>query len=85
MKNGISKDRILAITASVLALVVIVLSTLGLLDVIEYSLYLTTPLLSVILAIQTYMNWDKHKGVAIFSLCAGIFVLVCSVAIIIFM
>ena len=76
MKNGISKDRILAITASILSIITIVFAVLGLLDVIGYSLYVTTPLLGVILGIQAYMNWHKNKGVAIFSICVSAFMII---------
>lgn len=83
MKNRISKERVLAIIASVLSVIVIVVAVLGLLNVIEYSLYITTPMLSVILGIQAYMHWNKNKGVAIFSLCAAVFMIIATIVVLI--
>lgn len=76
------KERIIKITAVVLSTIVIIFSVLGLLDVIEFSLYITTPLLGVILALQAYIHWQKNKGVAIFSLCVAIFMIITTVIVI---
>jgi len=78
------KERIIKITAVVLSTIVIIFSVLGLLDVIDFSLYITTPLLGVILALQAYIHWQKNKGVAIFSLCVAIFMII-TTAIVIFL
>ena len=79
------KENILPILQIAVSLTVIVLSALGLAGVFEHASKITTPLLGVLLLLQAGSHWGKRKGIAIFSLCAGIFVLVCSVVILIFM
>jgi hypothetical protein len=61
--------------------VIIVLASLALFDVWDRALDVSTPLMAIVLTLQAIQEWKKNKGIAIFSLCAAIFVFGCAIAV----
>lgn len=60
----------------------LIFSVLQILGVWDKANYIAIPLLGATLVIQTVQEWNSRRGAAIFSLVAAIFVLVCTVAVI---
>lgn len=85
MNKTVLKEKVLPALQIIVALAVIIVSGLGLAGVIEHASRITTPLLGVLLIVQGASFWEKRKGIAIFDLCGGAFILICSVIILIVM
>ena len=77
-------SKIVAVCTIVIAVAIIVLAILQILDVWPAAPYLYMPLMGVNLLLQAYSYWKTNRGVAIFSLCAAGFVLVCTAVILCF-
>ena len=60
---------------------VIVLATLQLLGIWDKAINLAAPLIGVVLLIQSIQEWKQHRGVAIFGLCAALFIFVCTIVV----
>lgn len=74
-------SKIVTVCTVVVSAAIIVLSILQICNVWAFAPYLYMPLIGVNLLLQAYSQWKTNKGVAIFSLCAAGFVLVCSAVI----
>lgn len=65
------------------SLVVIVLAVLQLVRVLPFAGLYYLPFMFVIMVVQTLRFWKSHKGVAIFSLCVAVFLLLCYAAVLV--
>ena len=74
-------NKFLTIGRIVGSIVIIVLASLALFDVWDRALDVSTPLMAIVLTLQAIQEWKKNKGIAIFSLCAAIFVFGCAIAV----
>ena len=63
----------------VTSILVIVLATFQLLGVWDKAINLAAPLMGVVLLIQSVQEWKKQRGVAIFGLCAALFIFGCAI------
>ena len=81
-KERTTAGKIQFVSILSISLIVIVLCVLQLMGIWEESRYLTQPLLGVLLLLQAADQWrQKNRGTAIFSMCAALFVIGCTVAI----
>lgn len=68
----------LRIAASIL---VVVFAALQLLGVWDKAINLAAPLMGTVLLIQSVQEWKKQRGVAIFGLCAALFIFGCAIVV----
>lgn len=66
------------IAASIL---VVVFAALQLLGVWDKAINLAAPLMGTVLLIQSVQEWKKQRGVAIFGLCAALFIFGCAIVV----
>ena len=78
------KEKILRIGTAVLSPAVICLAALQLLGVWENAILVYEPLMGIILLLQTIQYWNKDRKVAVFQLCAALFVLAVAAYILLF-
>ena len=69
-----TSEKILSLFVSICSIIIIVLAFIQILGIWENSINVFEPLLGVVILIQAIQNWKKNKIVAIFSLCASIFI-----------
>lgn len=69
-----TSEKILSLFVSICSIIIIVLAFMQILGIWENSINVFEPLLGVVILIQAIQNWKKNKIVAIFSLCASIFI-----------
>lgn len=72
--------RILLIVKIVLSIVIIVWAILSLFEIWDDSEYLYVPSMGMLMLIQTIEEWNKHRAIAVFSLCASLFIFACFIA-----
>lgn len=70
------KDNVVSVIRVVLSLAVAVLAVLQLIGVWENAIYVYEPLMGVVLLFQAYYFRNRSRGLAIFSLCTAVIVLV---------
>ena len=66
------------IAASIL---VVIFAALQLLGVWDKAINLAAPLMGTVLLIQSVQEWKKQRGVAIFGLCAALFIFGCAIVV----
>lgn len=69
-----TSEKILSLFVSISSIIIIVLAFMQILGIWENTINVFEPLLGVVILIQAIQNWKKNKIVAIFSLCASIFI-----------
>ena len=74
-------DKVMIAVRMIASIGVIVLALLQLFGVWEQAINVTTPLMGVVLLVQSIQEWKQRRGVAIFSLCAALFVLACAIVV----
>lgn len=76
-KKGNEKVLIVAkITCSVF---IIILALMQLIGIWDKAIDIFEPLLGILMIIQAMENWIKNRRLAIFSLCAALFVFACAI------
>ena len=70
-----TKDRILNLARIVTSLLVVVFSLLQLFAVWDRGMHVAVPLMGVNELLSSIQEWNKNRGLAIFGLCCGIFLL----------
>ena len=78
------KEKILSISVMALSVAVICLAALQLLGIWEDAIRVFEPLGGVILLLQAARYWNEERRVAVFQLCAALFVLGVAVYILFF-
>ena len=78
------KEKILSISVMALSVAVICLAALQLLGIWEDAIRVFEPLMGIILLLQSVQYWDRDRKVAVFQLCAALFVLGAAVYILFF-
>lgn len=74
-------DKVMIAVRMIASVGVIVLASLQLFGVWEQAINVTTPLMGVVLLVQSIQEWKQRRGAAIFSLCAALFVFACAIAV----
>ena len=65
----------------VASFLLVVLAALQLLGVRDKAINLAAPLMGIVLLIQSAQEWKPQRGVAIFGLCAALFVFGCAIVV----
>ena len=74
-------DKFMLSVRIVASILVVALVSLQLLGVWDKAINLAAPLMGVVLLIQSVQEWKEHRGVAIFGLCAALFIFGCSIVV----
>ena len=72
-------DKFMLIVRIVASILVVVFAALQLLGVWDKAINLAAPLMGIVLLIQSVQEWKKQRGVAIFGLCAALFIFGCAI------
>lgn len=73
--------QVMIIVRIVASIGVMVLAALQLLGVWDKAINLAAPLIGVVLLIQSIQEWKQHRGIAIFGLCAALFIFGCAIVV----
>ena len=74
-------DKVMLVVRIIASFLVVVLAALQLLGVRDKAINLAAPLMGIVLLIQSVQEWKQQRGVAIFGLCAALFVFGCAVVV----
>jgi len=74
-------SKIALIASIVVAFAIIVLAIMQIFDLWSNAGYVYIPLMGINLLLQAYTQWKQNRCVAVFSLCAAVFVLACAIAV----
>ena len=74
-------DKFMLSVRIVASILVVTLASLQLLGVWDKAINMAAPLMGVVLLIQSVQEWKEHRGVAIFGLCAALFIFGCSIVV----
>lgn len=74
-------DKFMITVRIVTSILVVALAALQLLCIWDKAINLAAPLMGVFLLIQSVQEWKKQRGVAIFGLCAALFIFGCSIVV----
>ena len=74
-------DNFMLVVRVVASFLVVVFAALQLLGVWEKTINLAAPLMGIVLLIQSAQGWKQQRGVAIFGLCAALFVFGCAIVV----
>lgn len=69
------KDKVIGIIIIILSLAVICLAVAQLLGLWKDAINVFEPLMGIVLLLQSIQFWNKNRKVAVFLLCASVFVL----------
>ena len=74
-------DKFMLIVRIVASILVVAFAALQLLGVWDKAINLAAPLMGIVLLIQSVQEWKKQRGVAIFGLCAALFIFGCAIVV----
>ena len=74
-------DNFMLVVRVVASFLVVVFAALQLLGVWDKAINLAAPLMGIVLLIQSVQEWKQQRGVAIFGLCAALFVFGCAIVV----
>ena len=74
-------DKFMLSVRIVASILVVIFAALQLLGVWDKSINLAAPLMGTVLLIQSVQEWKKQRGVAIFGLCAALFIFGCAIVV----
>ena len=74
-------DKVMLVVRIIASFLVVVFATLQLLGVWDKAINLAAPLMGIVLLIQSAQEWKQQRGVAIFGLCAALFVFGCAIVV----
>ena len=78
-----NREKFLFILRLIISAVIVLLAVLKLAGSFENALYYSTPLMGVLLVVQAVQEWKEQRGMAIFGLCAALFIFICTIAVLI--
>ena len=76
-----SADKFMLSVRIAASILVVALASLQLLGVWDKAINLAAPLMGVVLLIYSVQGWKEHRGVALFGLCAALFIFGCSIVV----
>lgn len=74
-------DKVMIIVRIVASIGVVVFASLQLLGVWDKAINLAAPLVGIVLLAQSVQEWKQRRGVAIFGLCAALFIFGCAIVV----
>lgn len=74
-------DKFMLIVRIVASILVVVFAALQLFGVWDKAINLAAPLMGIVLLLQSVQEWKKQRGVAIFGLCAALFIFGCAIVV----
>ena len=74
-------DKFMLVVRIVASFLVVVFAALQLLGVWDKAINLAAPLMGIVLLIQSIQEWKQHRSVAIFGLCAALFIFGCAIVV----
>ena len=74
-------DKLMMVARVVVSFLVVVFAALQLLGVWDKAINLAAPLMGIVLLIQSIQEWKQHRSVAIFGLCAALFIFGCAIVV----
>lgn len=74
-------DKFMLIVRVVASILVVIFAALQLLGVWDKAINLAAPLMGIVLLIQSVQEWKKQRGVAIFGMCAALFIFGCAIVV----
>ena len=74
-------DKFMLSVRIVASILVVIFAALQLLGVWDKAINLAAPLMGTVLLIQSVQEWKKRRGVAIFGLCAALFIFGCAIVV----
>lgn len=74
-------DKFMLIVRMVASILVAGLAALQLFGVLNKAINLAAPLMGVVLLMQSVQEWKQQRGVAIFGLCAALFIFGCTIVV----
>jgi len=78
-KTKTKNEKILFITRLVASIIVIVFALLQLLKIWNKAIYVSAPLMGIVLLIQSTQEWKTSKSVAIVGLISSMFIFICTI------
>ena len=78
-KRKNNKEKILFITRLVASTIVIVFALLQLLKIWDKAIYVSAPLMGVVLLIQSIQECKTNRSVAIVGLLCSLFIFICTI------
>ena len=74
-------DKFMPIVRVVASIIVVFFAALQLLGVWDKAINLAAPLMGIVLLLQSVQEWKKQRRVAIFGLCAALFIFGCAIVV----
>ena len=74
-------EKFMLVVRVVASLLVVVFAALQLLGVWDKAINVAVPLMGIALLFQSVQEWKKQRGVAIFALCAALFIFGCGIVV----
>ena len=74
-------DKFMLIVRVVVSIFVVLFAALQLLGVWDKAINVAAPLMGIFLLLQSVQEWKKQRGVAIFGLCAALFIFGCTIVV----
>lgn len=69
-----TKEKVLSVISAICSISIIVLACMQIFSIWDNAINVLEPILGVLILIQAIQYWKKNKVVAIFNLCAAIFI-----------
>ena len=80
-KEFANAEKLMLTVRIAASILVVVFAVLQLLGVWDKAINLAAPLMGTVLLIQSVQEWKKQRGVAIFGLCAALFIFGCAIVV----
>ncbi len=74
-------SKIMLIVRIIASICVVAFAALQLFGVWDKAINLAAPLMGIVLLIQSVQEWKQQRGVAIFGLCAALFIFGCAIVV----
>ena len=74
-------DKVMLVVRVAVSILVVLFAALQLLGVWDKAINVAAPLMGIALLLQSVQEWKKQRGVAIFGLCAVLFIFVCAIVV----
>ena len=74
-------DKFMLIVRVVASIIVVFFAALQLLGVWDKAINLAAPLMGIVMLVQSVQEWKKQRRVAIFGLCAALFIFGCAIVV----
>ena len=72
-------DKFMLIVRVVASFLVVIFAALQLMGVWDKAINLAAPLMGIVMLVQSVLEWKKQRGIAIFGLCAALFIFGCTI------